>query len=189
MGGAARMKVNQKGRLDKTTTASTRVRANREEAAKAAPTLKSDAGSHTNGVTAGEVWRLLLQCTMARVGHSSDVLHELGLTPGHMKVLLLLEPGAQRPMGTLAEHFGCDASTITWLVDRLEDRGLVERRSLSHDRRVKAIALTERGIATKGELESRLYEPPPEILSLRPSVLEQLQKALEKVLLHQHPHQ
>lgn len=128
--------------------------------------------------SAHEVWRLLLQCTMARVSRSSQVLRELGLTPGHMKALLLLEADSQRPIGSLAEEFNCDASTMTWLVDRLEERGLVERRNLPQDRRVKAIALTPLGVDMKAQLESRLYEPPPQILALPTDVLARIRVAL-----------
>jgi len=120
---------------------------------------------------------------MERVRQSSTILNDLGLTPGHMKALLMLEPGTQRPMGALAEHFGCDASTMTWLIDRLEERGLVERRNLPKDRRVKAIALTPRGIETKAELEGRLYEAPAEILALDGSLLAALETALEQLVL------
>src|SRR5437868_2689126 len=91
---------------------------------------------------AAETWRLMLECSMTQFGRSSGILQRLGLTPGHMKLLLHLDDQGGRAMGTLAQSFRCDASTMTWLVDRLEERGLVERRVLPGDRRVKAVALT-----------------------------------------------
>src|SRR5438105_14388634 len=90
---------------------------------------------------ASDVWRLMLDCSMAQFGQAGEILQRLGLTPGHMKLLLQIDEGKARPMGTLAHSFHCDASTMTWLVDRLEERGLVERRMLPADRRVKAGAL------------------------------------------------
>jgi len=131
--------------------------------------------------TAAEVWRLLMQASMAQFGRTSGVLEELGLTPGHMKALLVLEPEEARPMGALAQQFACDASTMTWLVDRLEERGLVERGGLPTDRRVKTIALTPLGRETKAQLEERLFEPPAEVLALDDSVLDALREALTKV--------
>jgi DNA-binding MarR family transcriptional regulator len=128
--------------------------------------------------TAADVWRLLLECSMQQFGRTSAILEQLGLTPGHMKALLMLDADEPRPMGALAQRFACDASTMTWLVDRLEERGLVERRGLPSDRRVKTIALTERGRQTKAELERRLYEPPAEFLKLDRSVLEALHDVL-----------
>ena len=118
---------------------------------------------------------------MTQFERSSGILHQLGLTPGHMKALLMLEPEEPRSMGSLAQQFACDASTITWLVDRLEERGLVERGGLPTDRRVKTVALTPLGSRTKSELEARLYEPPAELLDLDLTVLEQLQEVLERV--------
>ena len=98
-----------------------------------------------------------------------------------MKALLALDPDEPRPMGSLADAFSCDTSTVTWIVDRLEERGLVERRGLPTDRRVKTVALTPLGMETKAELEKRLYEPPAELLSLDRDVLEALLDVLAKL--------
>ena len=51
-------------------------------------------------------------------------------------------------MSELAGILGCDNSNVTGIVDRLEYRGLVERRPAEHDRRVKLLALTERRAAS-----------------------------------------
>jgi DNA-binding MarR family transcriptional regulator len=130
---------------------------------------------------AADVWRLMLECSMAQFGRASGILHRLGLTPGHMKLLTHLEEGDGRAMGSLAQSFQCDASTMTWLVDRLEERGLVERRSLPSDRRVKAVALTPLGVKTKAELMERLYEPPEALLALDRDALEGLRGVLAKI--------
>ena len=82
-----------------------------------------------------------------------------------------------------SNSFHCDASTMTWLVDRLEERGLVERRMLPSDRRVKAVALTPRGAETKTELLAQLYEPPAELTALDRSALEGLRDALTQIRL------
>ena len=84
-------------------------------------------------------------------------------------------------MGACAQALGCDASTATWLIDRLEERGLVERRALPADRRVKAVALTPLGAKTKAEVTERLYEPPDELVTLDRAVLEGLQDALTRI--------
>ena len=84
-------------------------------------------------------------------------------------------------MGSLAQSFQCDASTMTWLVDRLEERGLVERRMLPADRRVKAVALTPVGARTKAELVERVYEPPAELLALDRATLEGLKSTLTRI--------
>ena len=103
---------------------------------------------------------------------------EFGINPGAMKMLFDLEPDDPRPMRALAEAFQCDASNITWLVDRLEERGLVERRTLPTDRRVKTVALTPVGEKTKAAMLERLYQPPEDLLALTRDQLVALRDAL-----------
>ena len=57
------------------------------------------------------------------------------------------------PMSALAGPLMCDNSNVTGIVDRLEALGLVERRPAERDRRVKAVALTEQGIALRGVVQ------------------------------------
>jgi len=130
---------------------------------------------------AAEVWRLMVDTAMAQFGQASAILQPLGLTPGHMKLLMQIDEGEGRPMGSLAQTFRCDASTMTWLVDRLEERGLVERRMLPSDRRVKAVALTPLGAKTKDDLLEQFYEPPAELVALDRDSLEGLREPRAKI--------
>jgi len=123
----------------------------------------------------------MAECSMAQFGRATEMLQPLGLTPGHVKLMMKLEEGEGRAMGSLAQSFHCDASTMTWLVDRLEERGLVERRSLPSDRRIKAVALTAEGAVTKGELMERMFEPPNELLALDRDALELLEETLTRI--------
>jgi DNA-binding MarR family transcriptional regulator len=138
-------------------------------------------GPRRKKAIATDVWRLVLECSMSQFGRASGILQRLGLTPGHMKLLMHLEEGDARAMGSLAQSSGCDASTMTWLVDRLEERGLVERRMLPSDRRVKAVALTRRGVEMKARMTERLYEPPAALLNLDREALEEVRAALAAV--------
>lgn len=49
------------------------------------------------------------------------------------------------PMGSVAEVLSCDASTLTGIADRLEERRLIQRQVDPADRRVKLLALTDAG--------------------------------------------
>ncbi|MFL5767622.1 MAG: MarR family winged helix-turn-helix transcriptional regulator [Actinomycetota bacterium] len=135
--------------------------------------------SEPKRAVASDVWRSMLQFSFMHQSRRwmSDA-REMGLTPGHMKALMVLQPGELRPMGALAEAMGCDASTCTWLVDRLEERGLVERRPSTKDRRVKAVVLTPAGVEMKQSVHERMYEPPPDLLALDRDSLEKLRSAL-----------
>jgi DNA-binding MarR family transcriptional regulator len=80
----------------------------------------------------------------------SDLLEELGLTEKQADVLWQLDPeGGQLSRRQLADRLHCDPSNITFLVDRLEERGLVSRQEDPTDRRVKAVRLTSKGIGVR----------------------------------------
>ena len=129
---------------------------------------------------AADVWRRMLDYHMAHLRHLQTA-RQLGLNPGATKLLLDLEPDDPRPMRALAETFACDASNVTWMVDQLEERGLVERRTFRSDRRVKTVALTALGEKTKAELLRRIYEPPEDLIALPRPELEALRDALAKL--------
>lgn len=139
--------------------------------------------SRRKDAIAAEVWRMLAEFSLATLqrGRHFEELKLLGLTPGHMKVLGALEPGEGRPMGVIADACNCDPSMATWLVDRLEERGLVARAMLVTDRRVKTVVLTTLGIETKKHLFAQMFEPPDELVALDRRSLEELRRALTKL--------
>ena len=81
---------------------------------------------------------------------SAAVLAELELTEVLGDVLWQLGAiGQAVPMRDLADRLQCDPSNVTFLADRLEERGLIERRPDLSDRRVKLLALTTAGLAVR----------------------------------------
>jgi DNA-binding MarR family transcriptional regulator len=76
--------------------------------------------------------------------------HGLSGAQARLLALVVTEP---HPMSRLAAVLSCEPSNVTGLVDRLEKRGLVERRPAAHDRRVKLIAPTEEG----AELSAKVW--------------------------------
>jgi DNA-binding MarR family transcriptional regulator len=130
---------------------------------------------------AAEAWGALLDLTMGQRNRFLHIVQEFGLTPGDLRALFALDHDTPRPMRTLARAWACDASNVTWMVDRLERRGLVERRMLPNDRRVKTVALTPLGASTKAELFTRLHEPPADFLALDRATLQALRDALARL--------
>ena len=94
------------------------------------------------------------------------VAAEFAVSPMGLRLLQTLEPGVEMPMSALAECLGCDASNVTGMVDRLERRGMLERRDDPGDRRVKLIALTDEGATVRERVLERLYNPPGAIARL-----------------------
>jgi len=123
----------------------------------------------------------MLEWFRANRDRTATIAADFGLTLGDMRTLLSLDPDQPKPMGALAGDWKCDASNVTWLVDRLEDRGLVERRVSTLDRRVKTVVLTEVGQRTKVDLLARIHRPPDELRALSPEELQALTRALEKL--------
>ncbi len=84
-----------------------------------------------------------------------DAAGEHALTGAQARLLSLLslEP---LPMRKLAQKLKCEPSNVTGIVDRLEVRGLVERRPDPADRRVKLAAATEEGRRVARELREGL---------------------------------
>ncbi len=109
---------------------------------------------------AAEAWALVEQLVHDARGRMFAVARDLELSPPQIWALRHLEPGAPTAMGELASLLRCDSSNVTGIVDRLEARGLVERRPASHDRRVKHLVLTEDGVDLRTRLRCALAEGP-----------------------------
>ena len=63
-------------------------------------------------------------------------------------------------MRTAAGRLHCDASNLTGIVDRLEKRGLVRRRTVPLDRRVKELVLTDAGHDLQERLDGLASKAP-----------------------------
>jgi DNA-binding MarR family transcriptional regulator len=70
-----------------------------------------------------------------RCGSTERMVHQ-NLSMTHVHVLWLLEHHGAMPMSRLAELLGVSLSNATGLVDRMAERGLVERIRVPDDRRV-----------------------------------------------------
>lgn len=127
-------------------------------------------------------WELLTRLWFAQRGHLPALAAEFDLSPVQVHVLYLIEPGQPVPMGRLAETMACDASNVTGLVDRLESRGLIERRPSPEDRRVKVLALTSSGTRVRTRLQRRMAAAPEQFKRLSPEEQRALARILERLL-------
>ncbi len=74
-----------------------------------------------------------------------DTVARFDLSPPQAKALRYLAQAGPVPMRDLACSLHCDASNVTGIIDRLEQRGLVERQAAPTDRRVKTLVVTREG--------------------------------------------
>ncbi|MER6955116.1 MULTISPECIES: MarR family transcriptional regulator [unclassified Streptomyces] len=105
--------------------------------------------------------------------------HALTGAQARLLSLLSLQP---LPMRKLAKKLKCEPSNVTGIVDRLESRGLVERRPDPADRRVKLAAATDEGRRiAKGLRESLRFAREP-LAGLEAEEREVLRGLLQRML-------
>jgi MarR family transcriptional regulator, organic hydroperoxide resistance regulator len=107
--------------------------------------------------------------------HLQEELDPYGLTPFHWLVLNCLWDQDGIATSVLGERLRQVGGTLTGVLDRMEDRGLVRRERDAQDRRIWRIWLTEAG----RELESSL---PPHVCRVREKLLQGFSEAEQKQL-------
>ena len=72
----------------------------------------------------------------------------------HLHVLMVLDSDGPVPMGRLAQTLLCSDPNATGIIDRMEERRLVERIRDERDRRVVHVRITDEGRRTLEELQA-----------------------------------
>jgi DNA-binding MarR family transcriptional regulator len=128
-----------------------------------------------------DAWGRLMTLFTAKRDAFLSLMRDYRLTPPHGIAIAQLVDGPLR-MRDLADTMHCDASYITAIVDRLEQEGLATRQPSSDDRRVKEIALTERGRKVGTALNGAFTDPPKQLKRLSPHEQTQLAALLAKLV-------
>jgi DNA-binding MarR family transcriptional regulator len=131
---------------------------------------------------AAEAWALMQRLFGPHRRRFMALAAEHELSPPQLGALKALDPDHPLAMSELAAILGCDNSNVTGIVDRLEYRGLVERRPAEHDRRVKLLALTPEGHELRETLSDRLHAPPDELARLSQADQRALRDILARAL-------
>ena len=134
---------------------------------------------------------------------SSERMSRQGLSMGHLHAMSLLERHGEMPMSGLADSLDVSLSNTTGLVDRMEERGLVERHRVPDDRRIVMVRMTDKGRETLAEADVLKEELLRSILGALDAprlervsaALDDIRAALEDVLIlpagadwHDHAH-
>lgn len=96
-------------------------------------------------LTAVQQYRMLHDIYVLLDDGDRRVLAQFGLTTSQYAVLLLLDCDDGRRLTTVSDRLLLARSTITRLVDQLEEAGLVQRDADPHDRRAQRVILTRLG--------------------------------------------
>ena len=84
----------------------------------------------------------------------ANAWHDGALTKVGLILLMQLEAHGQLPMSRLAELAGASQSSMTGIIDRLEEQHVVERVRDEHDRRVVYVRTTAQGRAAVADHQS-----------------------------------
>src|SRR3954465_9084038 len=139
------------------------------------------AATTTRADPATEAWELFMQLFGTARPRMLDVQAEYGLKPPQFSAPDALDEPV--PMSHIAEVLRCDRSAVTWITDRIEERGYVERRADERDRRVKLLALTDEGRRVREQIRERLAVPPEALARLSRSEQRELRDLLRKALM------
>jgi MarR family 2-MHQ and catechol resistance regulon transcriptional repressor len=89
---------------------------------------------------------------------STERLRKAGVSMTNLHVLRLLSEHGDMPMSRLADLLDVSLSNATGLVDRMEERALIERVRVPDDRRVVLARLTDGGRRTLEEAEDMRHQ-------------------------------
>ena len=108
-----------------------------------------------------------LKCAM------SERVLRAGISMGQLHILFALQRTGDMTMTQLADHLAVSLSNATGIVDRIEERGYVERQRVPEDRRVVSIRVTAAGSRLLDEVDALNDELLRSVLSrIDPSQLE-----------------
>lgn len=102
--------------------------------------------------------RLLRRAFDARV-------RELGVTSPQARLLLILAVNEGENQGFYAERLEVEPISLTRMIDRMEESGLIERRRDPADRRIWRLFLTERAIQLIDQAKDSLRDLEEEMLA------------------------
>jgi DNA-binding MarR family transcriptional regulator len=102
-----------------------------------------------------------------------------GISMTHLHILWVLEHHGELPMSRLADLLDVSLSNATGLVDRMEERGLVERVRVPDDRRVVIVRASPGGVRIRDEIEALKQDRMRSILGrLSPKQLDRILGAI-----------
>ncbi len=85
---------------------------------------------------------------------SSERLLRLGVSMAQLHIMYTLQRAGEMTMSRLAEVLNVSLSNATGLIDRMEERGFIERYRVPTDRRIVLVRVTASGQAMLGEADA-----------------------------------
>ena len=126
--------------------------------------------------------RSLAECYQAFEAYSGAHVHELGLTSAQFDIVATLGNTPGMTCKELGEKTLITKGTLTGVLDRMEDRGLIRRTASDADRRQVFIVLTAQGARTfERAFPAHIDHLKPAFTMLSPRELDQAAELLHKL--------
>ena len=141
---------------------------------------------NTKQEMAQKAWRLVMRVAERQMEAVDGRLMDMDLSPvqGHfLDELARMPPG---PMSQLVARMHVDPGWVTDIVDKLEERGDVVRKSSPEDRRVKILELTDKGRETWHQMDEAIATPPRELYELSNLEIRMLLQIAERLAAAAH---
>ena len=128
------------------------------------------------------LFRVWMKASKALFDNVRQDIDRYDINPEHFMILELLYNKGPHPVQKISETLSIPSGSITYVVDKLEKRGYVERRPSPTDRRASNVVLTEEGNALFDEIFPKHVETISKNLSFVSSEeKEQLIEMLKKI--------
>lgn len=101
---------------------------------------------------------LMKQAVAALVRELTDRMTAIGVTGAQWPLLLAIAHGRQPTAADVARTLTMDAGAMTRMIDRLCEKGLVERSRCTEDRRATRLSLTDAGRLAVGPINDVLAD-------------------------------
>ena len=105
----------------------------------------SDSVPEQDRAAALKLWIVLNRAQSAIGKHARRHLECAKISPREFAVLELLHAKGPRPLGEIGDGVLLTSGSTTYVIDRLAERGLIERRQCKEDQRITFAALTADG--------------------------------------------
>ena len=106
----------------------------------------------------GELNVKLMRVARAHRTLAASLLSQVGLHPGQEALLMELWEEDGRTQANLADALGVEPPTVTKMLQRMENAGLVDRRPDANDRRAIRVHLTTKGRRLKNKVDKLWVE-------------------------------
>jgi len=122
-----------------------------------------------------EIGALEFKLLASRLPEQTSSLLDYDLSLQQLRVFAFILTRGQMSIGTVADALAIRPNVATGIVQRLVERGLIERREDPDDRRIRLLTVTDRGLALVDELSGIVLAKGRELLDrLRDDQLRQL---------------